>query len=247
MRALLIAAALLGGVAHADESERATRLATLRGEVEARHHELTLDKAALSSRLQTLDLARTDLEVQLRQEELAIAQLRLSIGEEQARVAASGDAQEGLKPAVLAGMDALVPAIRGGLPYRVPERLEAVEGLRTQVNAGTLAPAKAAHRLWQTLEDELRLGRENALDRQIIALDGQEVLVDVARIGLVALFFRTPDGAVGWAERRGDTWTFVHAEDRAARGQILQLFDSLDKQIRVGAFTLPAVLPEVTR
>ena len=42
-------------------------------------------------------------------------------------------------------------------------------------------------------------------------------------------------------------WGFVVAPDRTARGHVLDLFDALDKQIRVGAFTLPGVLPEVTR
>jgi len=247
VRALIIAAALLGGVAHADESERSTRLATLRGEVEQLHHQLTLDKAALASRLQTLDLARTDLEVQIRQEELALAQLRLSLQEERALVDQGGDAHDVLRPAIHAGIDALIPAIEGGLPYRIPERLAAVEALRTHLTAGTLPPAKVANRLWSAFEDELRLGRENALDRQTITLDGEEVLVDVARIGLVALFFRTPRGEVGWAERRGDGWAWVRADDRTARGQVLTLFDSLDKQIRVGAFTLPHVVPEVSR
>jgi hypothetical protein len=251
LRPLLIAVALLGGAAHAaepDGSDRSTRLAALRGEVESLHHELTLDKAALAARLQTLDLARTELEVQIRQEELALAQLRLQLDEEKATAAEGSVAHDELVPAIEAGAEALLASIDAGLPYRRIERRQAVTDLVDQLTAGTLPPAKAANRLWQTFEDELRLGRENAVDRQTIEVDGEELLVDVARLGLVALFYRTSSGDVGWAERTADGWTWRPAPDRDARGLVLQLFDDLEKQIRVGVFTLPDVLPtEVVR
>jgi len=226
---------------------RAERLASLRGEVDELSHGLRLDEAALGSRLQTLDLARTELEIQIRQEELQLAQLQLQIDATREEVSVEGEASHVLLPSVTAGIDVLRPTIAGGLPYRVPERLAVLDELQTGLDAGTVTPHRAASRLWQTYEDELRLGRENAIDRQTILLDGEEVLVDVARIGLVALFFRTSDEQVGWAARQGDQWGFVVATDRTAKAHVLDLFDALDKQIRVGAFTLPGVIPEVTR
>ena len=247
LRPLLIAVALLGGAAHASDTDRSTRLATLRGEVEALHHELTLDKAALPSRLQTLDLARTELEIQIRQEELALAQLRLQLDEERAAASQGGEAHDVLLPAIEDGAEALLSAIDAGIPYRVAERRQAVEELLVQVRGGTLPPAKASNRLWQTFEDELRLGRENTVDRQTIELDGEEVLVDVARLGLVAIFYQTAAGEVGWAEATADGYRWVPAPNREAKGHVLQLFDGLGKQIRVGRFTVPNVLPEVTR
>lgn len=227
-------------------SERAERLAALRGEVESLSHTLRLDEAALSGRLQTLDLARTELEVQIRQEELHLAQLQLEIDATRAEATTDDAANRVLGPAVHAGLEALRPTIAEGLPYRVPERLAVLDELQAGLDGGTLAPHRASSRLWQTFEDELRLGRENAIDRQTILLDGEEVLVDVARIGLVALFFRTADDQVGWATRQGSVWGWTKAPDRNAKGDVLALFDALDKQIRVGAFTLPGVLPEVT-
>jgi hypothetical protein len=244
---LLLALTVPALAAPGDGEARAERLATLRGEVDELSHALRLDEAALSSRLQTLDLARTELEIQIRQEELQLAQLQLQIDATREEVSAEGEASHVLVPSVEAGIDALRPAIEAGLPYRVPERLAVLDELQTGLDAGTLAPHRVASRLWQTYEDELRLGRENALDRQTILLEGEEVLVDVARIGLVALFFRTSDERVGWAAREGDRWGFVLAPDRTAKAHVLELFDALDKQIRVGAFTLPGVLPEVTR
>jgi hypothetical protein len=164
--------------------------------------------------------------VQIRQEELQLAQLELQIDATRAEVSAEGEASHVLVPSVKAGLAGLRPIIEEGLPYRTAERLAVLDELQTGLEAGTLAPHRAASRLWQTYEDELRL---------------------VARIGLVALFFRTADDRVGWAEQAGGRWGFVEATDRTAKAHVLELFDALDKQIRVGAFTLPGVIPEVTR
>lgn len=247
MRRFLLIAVLLGGTAHAEDPDRATRLAALRGEVETLHQDLTLDQAALAARLQTLDLARTELEVQIRQEELALAQLQLQLEAEQAAARDGAGAHDALVPAIEAGAEALLAAIDASLPYRPAERRSVVDEIVVPLRAGTLPPSKAAHRLWQAYEDELRLGRENAVDRQTIVLDGGERLVDVARLGMVGLYFRTAEGEVGWAEPDGDRWTWRLAPDREARGQVLALFDQLEKQIRVGRFTVPPAFPEVTR
>jgi hypothetical protein len=233
--------------AWADPSERAERLAALRGEVEALNHQLQLEQSSVAGRLQSLDLSRSELEVQARQEELLTAQLQLQLEERRALVVGDTATDEALVAAARAGVAQLRPVIADGLPYRVTERLAALDDLLAGLDAGTLPPHRAVGRLWQTFEDELRLTRENGLDRQTITLDGQEMLVDVARIGAVALFFRAPDGRSGWAEAQTGGWTWRIASDRTERGEIDALFDALDKQIRVGQFTLPAALPAVTR
>lgn len=219
--------------------ERAERLAELRGEVESLQHEVTMDKGDMRTRLSALEAARTNLELQLRQEELRSQQLTIQIDKERALASEEGTVNEVLAPAVSAGLEAIVPVIEGGIPYRVPERLAAVEQLKIGLQGGTLAAPRAASRLWSLYEDELRLGRENAIDRQTITLDGQQLLVDVARLGMVSLCFRTADGDHGWAERTSGGWAWVRAQTRAERQQIQQLFDALEKQIRVGWFEIP--------
>ncbi len=235
--------------AAAEDLQRAERLAALRSEVETLQHEVTLDKGDLRARLSALEAARTNLQLQIRQEELQLQQLAVQIAQERALASEEGTVHGVLEPAVRAGLDALVPAIERGVPYRVPERLQAVEALRIGLTGGTVSAPRAASRLWSLYEDELRLGRENAIDRQTILLDGQEVLVDVARLGMVVLCYRASDGAVGWAERVAGGWAWRPAEARADRQRVQQLFEALEKQIRVGWFEIPgpslATAPEV--
>jgi hypothetical protein len=243
---LVVWLALLGlGVAHAEDGDRAARLAALRGEVDALSDAIELEKADMLGKMQALDASRSELELRLRQEELAARQLQVEIEQARLEATAEGAGMEVLLPSIRAGLHALAPVISGGVPYRVAERLSALEEIDAALTAGTLSPHRAASRLWQVYEDELRLGRENTVDRQTIVLGGDEILVDVARLGTVALFYRTPDGRVGWAERGSDGWTWREAPTRADARRVLQLFDSLQKQIRAGWFEIPAALPKV--
>ncbi|MBX2802660.1 MAG: DUF3450 domain-containing protein [Myxococcales bacterium] len=241
-----VALGLLGTtVAHSQEDGRAERLSELRSEVEALQHEVTMNKGDMRTRLQALEAARTDLELKIRQEELRLQQLAIEIDKERAVASDEGAATDVLIPSIEAGAVAIKPVIEGGIPFRVSERLAAVDEIMNALTAGTLPAHKAANRLWTLYEDEIRLGRENAMDRQTILLDGQEVLVDVAKVGMVSLFFRAPDGGTGWAERSSGGWAWVRATDRADDRRILEVFDALEKQIRVGWFEVPNVLPEL--
>lgn len=237
--------AIVGTAALAQEPGRAERLATLRSDVEALQHEVTMEKGDMRARLRALEDARTQLELQIKQEELSLQQLSLQIDKERAAAAAEGEATDILLPTVQKGIATIRPVIEKGIPYRTAERLQALREIEVALNGGTLPPARAANRLWSLYEDELRLTRENAMDRQTIQLGGEEVLVDVARMGMVALYFRTPDGRAGWATRSGETWGFELASDRADIDRIAELFEALAKQIRVGWFEVPNVLPEV--
>jgi hypothetical protein len=51
---------------------------------------------------------------------------------------------------------------------------------------------------------------------------------------------------VGRAARDGEGWRYEPVTDEAARLQLVDLFDALSKQVRVGFFTIPAAIPAVT-
>jgi hypothetical protein len=102
---------------------------------------------------------------------------------------------------------------------------------------------RALSRLWTFVEDEFRLTRENGLYQQTIEVDGQEHLADVVRIGSVALFFKTNQGAVGYAVPNANGYQYQAESNAEARKRIASLFDSFRKQIRAGYFELPNAIP----
>jgi hypothetical protein len=146
-----------------------------------------------------------------------------------------------LTPVLHAAIDQLANQVRGGLPFKIEERLAALEELRAQINNGSMPPARAANRLWAFYEDELRLTRETGLHNQTIAVGNERVLTEVVKVGSMALYFRTPDGRYGQAVRAGNAWQFVLAADPAAQRQIAELFEAQRKQIKQGLFTLPVL------
>ncbi|MFB6373638.1 MAG: DUF3450 family protein, partial [Bradymonadaceae bacterium] len=102
-------------------------------------------------------------------------------------------------------------------------------------------------RLWQFVEDELRLSRENGMYSQVIELGGEEVLADVARVGMVSLYFKTEDGRVGVAERTDEGWRWQTIRKEKQKRRIEKLFESFKKNIRVGYFELPNGLGGIDR
>lgn len=90
------------------------------------------------------------------------------------------------------------------------------------------------------IEDEIRLSKENGIYQQTIILDGEKVLVDIAKLGTVFLFFKTKDNQSSMARKLAQGgWKFEMVDNAGDRERIRNLFDSLKKQIRQGYFELP--------
>ena len=243
----IASAVLLTSTAVAAEdsaSKYAEELAELRKDVETLSGEIETKKDELRSRLRALESQKADIEAQIRREEIRLAQVQRRVEEQKEEARRTNEAGEVLRPVLEQAITKQKAKIREGLPYRIEDRIADLEKLENQLKEGTLRPQKAASRLWQYVEDELRLTRENIIDRQVIELEGKEVMVDIGRLGMVSAFFKSPDGRVGYAERAGDGWTWKVESNAAQIERIEGLFDALSKQIRVGWFEIPAVLPE---
>lgn len=233
---------LCAGTASAGELEaQAERLAALRADVETISSELELEKDELTGRLRAIEAQKVDLEVQIRREDMRMERL---IAEEISQQALLEEAEgaDMLTPVVEEGIQTYRDHIRLGLPFKHSARLDALADLESRLQERTLTTEQVAARLWAFAEDERRLSRENTLDRQVIELEDGEVLVDVARLGMVAMYYRTPEGAYGQATRQGDGWTWEAIGDSGEIEQLAGLFDALSRGIHVGWFTLPRPL-----
>jgi hypothetical protein len=237
----LIVTAVVGADARAqdDLDALAEELVRLRGEVESLNTELNSAQEQHRARMNSLAAQKGDLEATRRREDLRIRQLEEDLADNRARAEQAGIAGEALVPVAERAIADLRRHIEGGFPFKIDERLAALDEIANQLESGSLAPPRVINRLWSFYEDELRLTRENALYSQIIPLDGDRVLADVAKLGTVAMYFETRDGRIGRVERVGGTWRFAELDDRSDVQQVEALFDSLNKQIRAGYFELP--------
>jgi hypothetical protein len=221
----------------------AAELARLRSEVETLSSKVQDKKEAYRNRRRVLSMKKANLALSVQRAQLRLNQLtRKKTALEKARKQAS-KSQKALIPVLSKGLVALKQRIKAGLPFRIKDRLAALNKLEARFKGGLLKPRVTASRLWQFVEDELRLSRENGIYRQTIRLHNKTLLVEVARIGMVMLFFKTRQHRFGKAVKRQGQWKFVLLQNEQEVLQVKTLFDALKKQIRVGFWKLPNTLP----
>lgn len=218
----------------------AKSLAKIRGEVETLQTQLDTEKDKHGSRMSSLTSQLADLSVEERRQKMSIEKLQHSIEkmtESAKKVEQSG---ETLKPVLLEMLKDYRQHIQTGFPFKIEDRIKAINDLENNIVNQLIDPNKAVNQAWSLIEDEIRLSRENGIYQQTIMLDGENVLVDIAKLGTVFLFFQTRDNRGGMARRSAEgAWKFEAADNTGDMERIKNLFDSLKKQIRQGYFELP--------
>lgn len=217
----------------------AGEIAQLRAAIESLSHELELERSSAREELSAAAARSADLEAELQREELRLRRVQQSLAErvaEQQRAAAS---ESSLRPMLRETLEAVRAFVEASLPFQREARLQAIAELQRDLEEGRARPGQVSMRLWSLLQDELRLCRESGLYRQPIRLHETEHLADVARLGMVQLYARTSDGQIAQAQKAGAAWHFVPVAGDEAKAAVRGLFDSFQKQIRVGLFEVP--------
>ncbi|MGD9264901.1 MAG: DUF3450 family protein [Lysobacterales bacterium] len=232
-----------GAYAQQSPDPLAERLVTLRGQVDTLQSELDIRREEHKNRMVYLTAQLTELEASRDREALRVTKLRDDLAEMREEIERGGLDSNALQPFVLDQVDVLRDQISRGLPFKTGDRLAELDELATQLQNGVITAQRGINRLWAFVEDEIRISKENAIYSQSITIDGRNMLVDVAKLGSVMMFFRTRDLDYGRAVYGPQGWRFEMLESNADKEKVAVLFDSLRKQIRQGYFELPAVLP----
>lgn len=218
----------------------AKSLAKMRGEVETLQTQLDLEKEKHTSKMSALNSQLADLSVEERRQKLSIEKLQHSIGKLSESAKKAEQSGESLKPALLALLSDYKRHIQSGFPFKMNDRIKAIDDLENNIANRLIDPNKAVNQAWSLIEDEIRLSKENGIYQQTIPLNGEKVLVDMAKLGTVFLFFQTRDNQSGMARRAEDgSWKYELVDNTVDMERIKNLFDSLKKQIRQGYFELP--------
>jgi hypothetical protein len=228
-----------------DSTEALTnRLIQMRGQVDQLQTELNLQRDEHKNRMTYLTAQLTETEASRDREALRVRQLEQDLEQMKEQVAAAGATSETLAPLVLRYLAELRGQVRTGFPFKVGERLAELDEIETQLNSSVITAHRAFNRLWAFVEDELRITRENAIYTQSINLNGENMLVDIAKLGNAMMYFRTRDLQYGRAVGTDQGWRFELLDSAADQELVARLFDSLRKQIRQGYFQLPNALPQ---
>lgn len=236
--ALLISSVPLQAADNVDKLSE--QLIKLRGEVDDLTTELNLSREEHKQRMKYLYVQQSDLKAQQAHDIASIERLQKKLAEHQQQVSEFGADSSQLKPVLLKNIDSIEDYIRRGIPYKITERLSALEELKTQLNSNVIAGQTAANRLWAIVEDEISLTKENGLFRQIVTINNEEYLSSIVRVGMMLMYFKTNDGIYGKADKKAGEWRYVVLNNSRDQDDIDRLIDAYKKQIRTGYFELPS-------
>ncbi len=222
------------------------KLVQLRGEVSDLNSDLRQLRDEHKLEMRGLITQRNTLNASVRREDLAIIKLKDDLLKNKALIKNIGADTETIKEALLLEIERLKSYVVSGIPFKVADRLNSIEEYEQSLRSGVLSSHRAVNTLWSLVEDELKLARSNGVFRQPIAIDDKEYLAHVAKLGMVLMYFRVNDGVgddmYGVFKRSSDGWLAVPTESATEVRQIKNLFDSLEKQVRIGYFELPNAL-----
>jgi len=226
----------------ANSDNMAESLMKLRAQVEQLDAKISDEKDAYKAQMRSLSMQKSELEGTISRQELKIKQLQKELADVQSKIKKAGKNSQGIKPIVLEAADQLIAMMKHSIPFKTHDRIAAVEEIKMQLNSSLITPQKALSMLYNSYADEMRMTKENGIFKQTITLDGEEKLVEVARVGTVMMFFKTPDDVVGYVTKAGNGWDYKQELNKEKQDEILALFDAFKKQIRTGYFTLPNAL-----
>lgn len=224
------------------EDQMVDSIMKLRSEVESLYTQIDENRDAYKSQMKSYALQISDNEAQINRKEISLKLTKQNIEQTDKKLKELGSANVDLTPLVNDAIDALIKEIKAGIPFKVDEKVAALTQIKNDLKNGSITQEKALALTWASYDDTLRFTKEIGQFKQEITLDGKETIAKIAKIGSVMMFFATPDDRVGYVKQSGEQYTYVVATDETEREQIIDLFDSLQKQIRTGYFTLPNAL-----
>jgi len=213
-------------------TEQTQQLSDLRTEVVLLQEEIRENRLATQEQLRTLEAQKRELVLQLQRENASISELEDVVEEleqQQSEFEDSAEIEQGIQDVAAA----IKEDIATGLPFRSQERIESIDSLLKERQDGSISALQLATRLWSVLDDEKRLNRENQLDSQIITLDGEEVLVDIIRLGMMFMYYQSNDGSVGYLSSNKKWVPIENSQEMSS------MFTQFQKGIRNGVFVLP--------
>jgi hypothetical protein len=190
-------------------------------------------KAELETRYRSARANIAYLEDRLAVEKEKAAAVDGQVGELERRLDESGRLQAVIDDTLHVALRRLEHVVANDLPFLPDERAARLQSLRSLMAQPDVDPAEKLRRLLEAMLVEAQYGGTVEVTQQSIDLNGEEVFVDLLRIGRLAMFWKTPDGAhIGTYDPVAGTWTaldgkykrnIVRAMEMASRMRPIEL------------------------
>ncbi len=167
------------------------------------------------------------------QDRIAVEQERATaldvrVAELQRRLDESGRLQTVIEDTLVAVFHHLESSVQNDLPFLPEERTRRLASMRTELVKPDVPSAEKLRQLLEALLAEAQYGSSVEVTQESINLDGEQTFVDMLRIGRLALFWRTPDGArVGTWDPARSQWSDLPGGDRRSVGRVMEMASRL--------------------
>jgi hypothetical protein len=174
------------------------------------------EQAELEARYRTAKANVRYLAEHISVREREVVGLEESTAELERRMHESRLLQTSLQDTLNVIMARLEGSVARDLPFLRDEREHRLASLGEEFARPEVTGAEKLRRLLEAMQVEMEYGKTVDVSQEEILLDGEPIFVDVLRVGRLALFWRTPDGAkTGTFDRA--TWTWVELPDKYGR------------------------------
>lgn len=220
--------------------ELTQKIISMRADVETLQDQVEANKEQYRSTIQSLNIQKADLAASIQREQMQIKELSGNIDSLRKSLDEGFVSDEALQATLLNALEELTSYIEVSLPFKKEERLTSLETLKSDIESKRINLYKAASHLWAFIEDEIRLHKDTGLYKQVLQIDGSDQLVEIAKIGMIAMYYKRNDG-VGIVSKKDDKWIPQALSEHSDTASVANLFESLKKGIRVGSFKLPGL------
>ncbi|MFT5719488.1 MAG: hypothetical protein ACI9T7_003703 [Oleiphilaceae bacterium] len=218
-------------------------LVDIRQQISSLHDEINFKKESFSDQLRSYSNQKSDLNVKISRADLNLRDLQRELDKLKAINDKKFEAYDEVTPVLKSSISTLRASVKTSLPYKLDARLRALDDIEYRLNTNIISPNKAANQLWAFVEDELILGRSSGIYSESLNVDGEDKLVKVLRLGKIAMFYQTSNASYGVVRQHQGVWKQDKVLGDDNTRQLDYLFDSFNKNIRNGLFTVPNFLP----
>lgn len=220
-------------------NELVNKIMSLREEVQLISDEITSLNDELRTKAQSLAIEKGEV---LAKKNLLLEEQKILNKTLKEKMEISGKGPEeilGLGSMVKESLEELLVYIKNAVPFKLEEREKSVKDLLSKYEEGGLEQEKFLEKYWSLLQDELRLSSDVELQQQMIEIHGKKKFVEVVRVGMTSLFFRSLDGEIGHAVNEDNKWVFKSFDSSRNKNEVLKLFNAKKKLIEGEVFKLP--------
>ena len=200
--------------------------------------ELYADYKVVLKEIEGLQVYNRQLERQIAVQEREMTELAASID----RVT---EVERQVMPLMLRMIEGLDQFVELDIPFRIEERRERVERLRTIMDRADVAVSEKFSQVLGAYQIENEYGRTMEAYSASINVNGRDMIVDLLKVGRVALVWQSGDREMtGWWNNQPGAKRYEEIDESDYGTSVNRGIKMARKQLTGGLFAVPVIAPE---